>query len=302
MIEETIRVETTPRRKKNLATTTISCALLWFALAVWMAPAFAAADIQSLLPACTGCHGSDGVSQQPDIPTIAGTPAGVLEKALQAFRDGAPPCPDSIMCAMSAGLSDEQISALADYFSSKSVISEEPETAGKVEPIPEDPDGASPKIVPRKANLVFYPCSQCHAFRASNPQVRELQAPHPFDLNHGAGRMWCLACHDETDRDQLTTLAGRRIDFDNAPVVCATCHAQRHQDWTFGAHGKRVGKWQGERVVYSCAQCHDPHDPAIKPRAPSPPPPTRIGLERPEGTDDTWWPAWMSQDETRAND
>ncbi len=143
------------------------------------------------------------------------------------------------------------------------------------------PDGAEFWVMPRKSELTYYPCAQCHKLIPPNPEVRKLFSPHPSELDHGDERIWCLTCHDIEDRNTLTNLLGESVDFDRAAEVCASCHMQRHQDWMFGGHGKRRGDWQGERVIYSCPQCHDPHTPTIKPRAPKPPPPVRKGLARP---------------------
>ncbi len=136
------------------------------------------------------------------------------------------------------------------------------------------------KVVPRHEKLVFYPCSACHSVLPPNPQPRKLVTPHPAALQHGNGRIWCLDCHDLKDRDHLHTLSGTKVEFDDAYLVCGQCHFNRQKDWYFGAHGKRVGNWRGERVIYGCPECHDPHDPKLKPRAPGPPPPVRAGLSR----------------------
>lgn len=151
-------------------------------------------------------------------------------------------------------------------------------------------------IVPRKPELTYYPCTQCHEFLTPNPEVRQLFSPHPSDLDHGDQRIWCLTCHKIDDRNYLTNLLGESIEFDNAPELCASCHMERHKDWMFGGHGKRVSNWQGERVIYSCPQCHDPHSPTIKPRAPQPLPSVRKGLERPEIFRDAHPPAWHPEE------
>jgi hypothetical protein len=155
-------------------------------------------------------------------------------------------------------------------------------------------------VVGRIDELSFYPCSTCHSAMPVNPERRELMAPHQRALDHGDGRIWCLNCHAPESRDQLATLAGDRLSFDQADQVCAQCHATVHQDWTFGVHGKRVGRWEGPREIYSCAHCHDPHDPAVRPRAPEPPPPVRAGLEpMPEGDHhEPLYPRWQHGEET----
>ena len=137
------------------------------------------------------------------------------------------------------------------------------------------------KVVPQKDKLTFYPCSQCHKFMPPNPEPRKLEvAPHPAALKHGNGRFWCLNCHLIDDRDFLRTLRDQKVDFDESYLLCGQCHFNRQKDWYLGGHGKRVYNWQGERMIYSCTHCHDPHDPATKPREPSKAPPVRAGLER----------------------
>jgi len=139
------------------------------------------------------------------------------------------------------------------------------------------------EVVPRKHRLQYYPCSQCHQFMEPNPKPRELVAPHRKALNHGKGRIWCLTCHHKDERDHLTTPLDERVDFDQSHLVCGGCHANRHKDWYFGGHGKRLANWQGERTLYNCVHCHNAHDPEIQPRKAMAPPPVRTGLDRPKG-------------------
>lgn len=147
-------------------------------------------------------------------------------------------------------------------------------------------------VVPRKSELFFYPCEQCHAAMEPNPQIRTLNVMHDAEIDHGRGRIWCLSCHDLDNRDNLVTLLREPVDFDESHLVCGGCHASRHRDWAFGAHGKRVANWQGERVQYNCTHCHNPHSPAIEPRAPSAAPPVRAGLELEQGVDHERRPVW----------
>lgn len=133
-------------------------------------------------------------------------------------------------------------------------------------------------VVPQIGELTFFPCTTCHALMQPNPTPRQLNTPHPAALVHGAGRFWCLDCHTLRDRDRLHTLRGEPVSYDDAYIVCGQCHFNRQRDWYFGAHGKRVANWQGPRQIYNCTHCHDPHDPAVKPRAPQQAPPVRAGL------------------------
>ncbi|MEE4277164.1 MAG: hypothetical protein V2I82_01710 [Halieaceae bacterium] len=137
-------------------------------------------------------------------------------------------------------------------------------------------------VVPRDDALSFYPCENCHGVMPPNPERRELYSPHPATLDHGAGRIWCLDCHAAENRNVLTTFTGEEFGFNEAYMVCGQCHYQPQKDWFFGGHGKRVATWQGERELYNCTHCHDPHAPAVRPRQPEAPPPIRRGLEAQE--------------------
>jgi hypothetical protein len=53
-------------------------------------------------------------------------------------------------------------------------------------------------------------------------------------------------------------------DFNDAYLVCGQCHYQPQKDWYYGGHGKRAeARWQGERTIYNCTHCHNPHAAAI---------------------------------------
>lgn len=157
-------------------------------------------------------------------------------------------------------------------------------------------DSSAIHVVPRAQNIKLYPCTTCHDRIPTNSKRRTVSA-HPQTFDHGAGRIWCLDCHQAEHRDQLTAHGSGPYTFDEASEVCAICHPGRYRDWQGGAHGKRVGNWQGERLVYSCVHCHNPHDPSIKPRAPSPPPSVRRGLEPAQSRPDDWQPSWRDRDD-----
>ncbi len=142
------------------------------------------------------------------------------------------------------------------------------------------PDAPAFTVVSRELKARHRRCSRCHDKMDPNPTIRELEdAPHVDGISHGNGHIWCLVCHDEQERESLRTLLGEKLAFTQAYVVCGSCHANREKDWYFGGHGKRLSNWQGERVIYNCTYCHDPHEPAIEPREPKPPPSIRAGLQ-----------------------
>ncbi len=119
-----------------------------------------------------------------------------------------------------------------------------------------------------------FACYNCHAWRDSVAEVRTLGEPHDaLSLEHGGGRLWCLDCHNDQDMD---TLKGG-LAYGLSHRQCETCHAARVRDWRGGAHGRRVGGWNGQRQILRCTACHDPHRPAWRARKPSPPPPRKRG-------------------------
>jgi cytochrome c553 len=66
---------------------------------------------------CTACHGADGNSANPEWPSLAGQHAGFLRLQLKAFRDGQRQNP--LMSPMAMGLSDEDISDLAAFYTAQ---------------------------------------------------------------------------------------------------------------------------------------------------------------------------------------
>jgi cytochrome c553 len=65
---------------------------------------------------CAGCHGAEGVSNNPLWPNLAGQKDGYIAKQLKAFRDGTRS--DPMMSPMAKPLSDADIDNLAAHFSS----------------------------------------------------------------------------------------------------------------------------------------------------------------------------------------
>ena len=79
------------------------------------------ADVSGKIPMCTACHGQDGVSQLPNVPTIAGFSTFVIEEYMFEYRDEVRPCRGS-MCAIAKQLSEDDIVELAEYFSAREFV------------------------------------------------------------------------------------------------------------------------------------------------------------------------------------
>jgi hypothetical protein len=122
----------------------------------------------------------------------------------------------------------------------------------------------------RSPDLGQYPCTSCHLGRGMilrdariKDAHQDIQPTHPQQT--GAT---CATCHAPDNVELLALKSGERATLDHAYRVCAQCHFSQADSWAGGAHGKRLDGWQGRRVVMGCADCHDPHSPAIESRIP----------------------------------
>ncbi len=122
----------------------------------------------------------------------------------------------------------------------------------------------------REPSLDQYPCTSCHlgpklvmAEKRIADAHQDIQPIHPKQT--GA---LCSTCHTADDVQRLALEGGKRATLDESYRLCAQCHFGQADAWANGAHGKRLDGWQGRRVVMSCADCHDPHAPALQARIP----------------------------------
>lgn len=92
---------------------TLSAAVLALSLS---SVASAAEPLKSdmLANACMGCHGPAGVSTGA-IPSIKGMPESYLIQVMQNFKSGKQPA--TIMDRVAKGYNDDEIAAMAKYFS-----------------------------------------------------------------------------------------------------------------------------------------------------------------------------------------
>jgi len=127
-----------------------------------------------------------------------------------------------------------------------------------------------------------YPCSGCHKDRTPNPQKRRLVSFHTVrndELHHGDAQGWCYHCHSVENIDRLKIANGSLVTFDQAFLLCGSCHGDKLRDWKEDVHGKTRGRWNGQKSRLSCTACHSPHLPKFRPIVPEKPPipPEQVG-------------------------
>jgi hypothetical protein len=131
------------------------------------------------------------------------------------------------------------------------------------------------EIALRSTGMTQYPCTSCHipGRVAVNPEHDRDAHQHVVPVHPSATGATCANCHRSGYVDQLVLLQTvESVPLDQAYRICAQCHFQQVEAWAGGAHGKRLGGWQGRRVVMGCTDCHDPHRPAVGQRIPYPGP------------------------------
>jgi cytochrome c553 len=96
---------------KKVLTLSIAIILSTFASASFAGDA-AAGKAKSVT--CAGCHGANGISNNPMWPNLAGQKQGYLASALKMYRDGGRN--NAMMTAMAKNLSDADIANLAAYY------------------------------------------------------------------------------------------------------------------------------------------------------------------------------------------
>ena len=71
---------------------------------------------RNLAATCAPCHGTNGVSRG-GLPSLAGTDAAALRKAMQEFKAGKRPA--TIMHQLAKGYSEEDIARIAAFFAAQ---------------------------------------------------------------------------------------------------------------------------------------------------------------------------------------
>jgi len=126
-----------------------------------------AGDIDAIAAECNDCHGPAGVSENTDVPTIAGIPEFVHSDALYIYRDEERPCassafrhgdtsrPEKTMCQVVADFDDDTIDAIAAHYAELPFVAAKQEFDAGL--------AATGKAIHEEH------CDKCHSDGGSNP-------------------------------------------------------------------------------------------------------------------------------------
>ena len=134
------------------------------------------------------------------------------------------------------------------------------------------------ELSPPPISSHLYPCSDCHNQMGANKKRRRLSDVHSDKSklfrkkNKHSNHLWCYTCHNENNMNTLRKADGSQIKYNESYKLCGQCHSGKLNDWKQGIHGKRIGKWDGEKTYFLCAHCHNAHNPAFKKLSPMPGP------------------------------
>ncbi len=152
-------------KRKTLAITLMGSTLLGAGVLLTLAPAAYSADVDKLVHECAECHGKDGNSDDPKVPNIAGYSAEYIKDAMNDYKNGDRPGlkykeedgDETDMNEVAKKLSDDEIKAVADYFSKQTFKSHAAEQK------------TDPKLVKRGEKLFKHRCKKCHDDFGTDP-------------------------------------------------------------------------------------------------------------------------------------
>jgi hypothetical protein len=124
-------------------------------------------------------------------------------------------------------------------------------------------------------------CAVCHSLQETKRAPTTAAALEQFHrglaVRHGT--LACVSCHDTEEPQRLRLASGEVLPATEALRLCGQCHGPQLRSYERGAHGGMTGYWdlsRGPRSRNHCADCHDPHAPAIPILQPVHPPRDRF--------------------------
>lgn len=169
-------------------------------------------DIEALAATCNNCHGVNGVSVGPSMPSIAGLPEFYLRNVMLQWKKGKRFA--ATMDRLIKGYTDEQIAALAQFFSRL------PWT-----PVAQEGDA----LLLAQGKAATSGCRNCHG--ASGGEPDEANTPNLNGQWAGYLELELLKCRDTDARTKIPFAkmrsSCRKLDAADVRAAAAYYAAQR---------------------------------------------------------------------------
>ncbi len=198
---------------------------------------------------CLGCHGKDGNSTHPAIPSLAGQNAAYLIKAMQAYRDNKRQ--NKLMTDMAHGLSDKAIRRNAIYFATRTPMNLAMQPSSRTDKATFDPLGDGAQLAAS--------CNGCHGDKGNSTtrDVPRLAGLAQAYLQHAIG------AYREGRRQHAMMQMLTRYLSDTDIEKLALYYASQ-------TPATKTGKAPVEtKLTESCAGCHGEDGNSATPTTPS---------------------------------
>ena len=194
---------------------------------------------KKLAERCAGCHGYDGNSINPYMPSLAGTPAEYLVKATMDYRDGKRT--DELMQGPVAILSNRQIRDLSAYFAlqhTESALHKDIESDGAFHPLE---DGAR----------MAASCNGCHG-KDGNSSTKGFPSLTGLDVKYLARATKDYQTDARHHKAMTNLVSGLSdVDIEKIAYFYATQEPLHKQKPTVEGDVTR-----GEELAPACTMCH----------------------------------------------
>ncbi len=140
------------KKVKALQAALVACGLAFAGSAMASGP-----SAEALAYTCAGCHGTNGQSNGPASPTLAGMSKPVMVETMKGFKSGE--INSTIMGRIAKGYTDEQFAQMGDFFASQ-----------KFSPASQSSDA---KLAATGEKLHEKYCEKCHSEGGSAAMAKE---------------------------------------------------------------------------------------------------------------------------------
>ena len=188
---------------------------------------------------CAGCHGYDGNSLNPYMPSLAGSPAEYIVKATIDYRDGKRT--EALMQEPVAQLSNQQIRDLAAYFAlqtTESPLHKDIEADGAFHPL-EDGERMAAS------------CNGCHG-AAGNSRMKKIPSLTGQDVRYLARATKDYQV-DKRHHKTMTSLVSGLSDVDIEKIAYFYAVQEPERQNKPGVNGDIS---RGEQLAPACTICH----------------------------------------------